>query len=296
MPALERGKSTFRGLRAGPNRARRSAECICRRCRSRCCDPSIPKTNPSHYSRSGLSRRPRSQFFHVARKRPRNAKDKFAALVGCFKSFRLLPLAPLPALPPSQEADDLPGSHLNRKKQIASEGKEDGRSFEVLSKGRNFRADLAVRSNAVVNIYRTLAWLRGPVETKSYVEETATVIETPSEPTIVCSRKVISGIPYYGRCPADREAELRFPLAGNERSELDVKCSMWQRSLRSEDESLTMKARLLLAILALGVSASAFARIGETESRWTNAMAHLWRRQKTMAKADAIRSAASLLS
>ena len=34
------------------------------------------------------------------------------------------------------------------------------------------------------------------------------MIETPSEPAIVCSRKVISGIPYYAGCAADREAEL----------------------------------------------------------------------------------------
>lgn len=48
------------------------------------------------------------------------------------------------------------------------------------------------------------------------------------------------------------------------RPELDVGCWMWQRSSRSENESVTMKTILFLLILVLGVSASAFARIGET--------------------------------
>ena len=37
--------------------------------------------------------------------------------------------------------------------------------------------------------------------------EVVTEIETPSEPAIVCSRKVLSSIPHYGGCGAEREAE-----------------------------------------------------------------------------------------
>jgi hypothetical protein len=47
---------------------------------------------------------------------------------------------------------------------------------------------------------------------RSSLWDATTVIKTLSEPTMVCSRRVVSGIPHYDGCTADREAER---LAGD---------------------------------------------------------------------------------
>ena len=83
--------------------------------------------------------------------RAREAKSKLAVRPGCFESVRLLALAPAAALPPAEEAGDLPGPDFNRKEKIALEWQEDGRSFGVLGEGENRRANFPMGAEREVN-------------------------------------------------------------------------------------------------------------------------------------------------
>src|SRR5436190_6631287 len=89
-----------------------------------------------------------------------NAKDKLALLFSHAEIVRLLATAPLPAFPFAEEAGDLSGSYLSRQEKVALERQENGRSFAVLRKGENRRADLAPGSKRNLNSERILAWRR----------------------------------------------------------------------------------------------------------------------------------------
>ena len=88
---------------------------------------------------------------NAAQKVARDAKNEFAFLFGNIEGLRLLPLAPLPAFPPAEEADDRCGSYFSRKEQVTLEREEHGRAFGVLREGENCRADFAMGAKRETN-------------------------------------------------------------------------------------------------------------------------------------------------
>ncbi len=70
------------------------------------------------------------------------------------------PFTPLPLLPSTSETGDLAAVNGGGKKEVASEGEENGRTFKVLGNGENRGADLTMEAECDEDILRVLARTR----------------------------------------------------------------------------------------------------------------------------------------
>lgn len=107
----------------------------------------------------------------LSRRRPggcAECENEFTLLLGNFKGVALFALAPSPALPFADETHNLRGPDFSRQEQVALEGQEDGRTFEVLGEGEDRRSDLAVRAEGEINGERIPTWLRRLVTDRQF--------------------------------------------------------------------------------------------------------------------------------
>ena len=95
-----------------------------------------------------------------AQRRARKPKDKFIILPRDLKSLGFLPFAPSPPLPAPEKTGDLLRPGFNREEQVAFKGQEDRRSFAMLGKGKNRRADFLMRAECDKNILRSVTQSR----------------------------------------------------------------------------------------------------------------------------------------